>query len=52
MVRCFETPLFSLLSGEEMEELRRSPVLILEETDRVRLMYVHLDTPAIVITAK
>ena len=52
MVRCFETPLFSLLSVDEMEELRRSPALVLEETDRARLMDVHLNIPAIVITAK
>ena len=52
MVRCFETPLFSFLSGEEMEELCRSSALILEGTDRARLTVAHLDTPAIVITAK
>ena len=53
MVRCFETPLFSLLSGEGMEELLRSSVLVLEETDRARLVYVHLNIPVnIVIMAK
>ena len=51
MVRCFETPLFSLLSGEDMEELPRSSVL-LEETVRGRLIDAHLNVPAIVITAK
>jgi len=35
-----------------MKVLGRSPVLVLEGTDRARLMYVHLNIPAIVITAK